>query len=76
MAMDSLKPSESTERLRDDRQHHHHPQGKLGMPTPANGVAITRTTHITVTEDSRSTSDGDSSHDRHMYNQKAPWAAA
>ncbi|KAL2174431.1 uncharacterized protein P884DRAFT_314774 [Thermothelomyces heterothallicus CBS 202.75] len=66
MAMKDLK-SESTEHLREDQQG-----GKLAGPRGA--AAITRTTHIMVTEDQRSTSDGGSNPDMNMYNQqKAPW---
>jgi hypothetical protein len=66
LAMKDLK-SESTEHLREDQQ-----PGKLAVPTGA--AAITRTTHIVVTEDSRSTSDGGSNPDMYMTGQqKAPW---
>ncbi|KAK4234006.1 hypothetical protein C8A03DRAFT_38238 [Achaetomium macrosporum] len=66
MAMKDLKSSESTEHLRDDQQG-------TKLAVSAGAAAITRTTHITVTEDSRSTSDGGSNPDMHMYNQqKAP----
>ncbi|KAL2016751.1 hypothetical protein VTK56DRAFT_3099 [Thermocarpiscus australiensis] len=68
LAMKDLKSSESTEHLRDD-------QHGAKLTTTARAAAITRTTQITVTEDSRSTSDGGSNHDMHMYhNQKMPWA--
>ncbi|GAB1319644.1 hypothetical protein MFIFM68171_09854 [Madurella fahalii] len=61
VAMDNLKSSESTEHL--------HGHGKL-----TTAPVITRTTQITVMEDSRSTSDGASNLDMHMYHQKTPWA--
>lgn len=70
VAMGDLKASESTEHLRDNPGK---PAGTA--PVPVAAATITRTTHIAVTEDSRSTSDGGSSnHDMHLYKQKVPWA--
>lgn len=58
--MDNLKSTDSTEHLRDYTKE-------------SATAAITRTTHFTVTEDYRSTSDGASSHAMDMQNQKTPW---
>ncbi|KAK4033182.1 hypothetical protein C8A01DRAFT_50195 [Parachaetomium inaequale] len=69
--MGTLTSSESTEHLRDDNRDH---AGKLGAA--AHNAAITRTTHIAVTEDSRSASDGGSNIDMQLYKQKVPWHGA
>jgi len=69
--MGTLTSSESTEHLRDDNRDD---SGKLSAA--AHNAAITRTTHIAVTEDSRSTSDGGSNIDMQLYKQKVPWHGA